>query len=115
MVTQVMGFGLATPRQWRLVLFISFGISVLHYLMSPFIVESPSYLNRKGLLDQQKSTIRRLWGETDDILSTDRERILIWRDQYFIYFPQLRGKMRNPCCLTVTAMQDATQLLVSLQ
>ncbi|KAJ8584458.1 general substrate transporter [Rhizopogon salebrosus TDB-379] len=73
MVTQVMGFGLATPRQWRLVLFISFGISVLHYLMSPFIVESPSYLNRKGLLDQQKLTIRRLWGETDGFSSTDPE------------------------------------------
>jgi hypothetical protein len=108
MVTQVMGFGLATPRQWRLVLFISFGISVLHYLMSPFIVESPSYLNRKGLLDQQKLTIRRLWGETDGFSSTDRERILIWRDQYFIFFPQLRSKMGNPCCLTVTAIQDAT-------
>ncbi|KAG1748967.1 general substrate transporter [Suillus paluster] len=73
MVTQGMGFGLATPRQWRLVLFISSGISMFQYFMSPFVVESPSYLNRKGLVDQQKLAIRRLWGENHGISRTDPE------------------------------------------
>jgi len=73
MVTQGMGFGLATPRQWRVVLFISSGISILQYFISPFIVESPSYLNRKGLVNQHKSAIRSLWGESDDLSRIDPE------------------------------------------
>jgi len=84
MVTQGMGFGLATPRQWRLVLFISAGISILQYFTSPFVVESPSYLNRKGLVDQEKLAIRRLWGEIHDVLRTDREQIPTPRDNYLI-------------------------------
>ena len=78
MVTQGMGFGLATPRQWRLVLFISAGISIFQYFVSPFIVESPSYLNRKGLVDQQKSATRKLWGESHTLLHTDREQALTY-------------------------------------
>ncbi|KAG2075925.1 general substrate transporter [Suillus decipiens] len=73
MVTQGMGFGLATPRQWRLVLFISSGISIFQYFISPFVVESPSYLNRKGLVDQEKLAIRRLWGKDHDVSRTDPE------------------------------------------
>ncbi|KAG0705332.1 general substrate transporter [Suillus ampliporus] len=73
MVTQGMGFYLATPRQWRLVLFISSGISIFQYFISPFVVESPSYLNRMGLVDQQKSAIRRLWGEIHGVSHTDPE------------------------------------------
>ncbi|KAG2752118.1 general substrate transporter [Suillus brevipes Sb2] len=73
MVTQGMGFGLATPRQWRLVLFISSGISIFQYFIGPFVVESPSYLNRKGLVDQEKLAIRRLWGEFHDVSRTDLE------------------------------------------
>ncbi|KAG1882922.1 general substrate transporter [Suillus subluteus] len=73
MVTQGMGFGLATPRQWRLVLFISAAISIFQYFVSPFVVESPSYLNRKGLVDQEKLAIRRLWGGIHDVSRTDPE------------------------------------------
>jgi len=73
MVTQIMGFGLATPRQWRLVLFISSGISTLQYFISPFIVESPPYLNRKGLVDEQKVAIRRLWDETNSVSIEEQE------------------------------------------
>ncbi|KAG2115507.1 general substrate transporter [Suillus clintonianus] len=75
MVTQGMGFGLATPRQWRLVLFISSGISIFQYFISPFVVESPSYLNRKGLVDQQKVATRRLWGEIHGVSQTDPEEL----------------------------------------
>lgn len=85
MVTQGMGFGLATPRQWRLVLFISAGISIFQYLVSPFIVESPSYLNGKGLIDQQKLAARRLWGENHSLSHTDREQTLTYRDNYIIF------------------------------
>jgi hypothetical protein len=84
MVTQGMGFGLATPRQWRLVLFISSGISIFQYFIGPFVVESPSYLNRKGLVDQEKLAIRRLWGEFHDVSRTDREQILTCRDNNLI-------------------------------
>ncbi|KAG1868745.1 general substrate transporter [Suillus tomentosus] len=73
MVTQGMGFGLATPRQWRFVLLISSGISIFQYFSSPFVVESPSYLNRKGLVDQEKLAIHRLWGEIHDVSRTDPE------------------------------------------
>ncbi|KAG1858457.1 general substrate transporter [Suillus subalutaceus] len=73
MVTQGMGFGLATPRQWRLVLFTSAAISIFQYFVSPFVVESPSYLNRKGLVDQEKLAIRRLWGGIHDVSRTDPE------------------------------------------
>jgi SP family facilitated glucose transporter-like MFS transporter 3 len=84
MVTQGMGFGLATPRQWRLVLFISSGISIFQYFTAPFVVESPSYLNRKGLVNQEKLAICRLWGEFHDVSRTDREQILTCRDKNLI-------------------------------
>lgn len=82
MVTQGMGFGLATPRQWRFVLLISSGISIFQYFSSPFVVESPSYLNRKGLVDQEKLAIHRLWGEIHDVSRRDREQILTYRDSF---------------------------------
>lgn len=85
MVTQAIGFGLATPRQWRLVLFISSGISIVQYFISPFIVESPSYLNRKGLVDQQKLATRRLWGETRSLSHSDREQMLTCADNHLIF------------------------------
>ncbi|KAI9567252.1 general substrate transporter [Boletus coccyginus] len=62
MVTQIMGFGLATPTQWRLVLLISSAISGTKYLLAPAIAESPAYLFRKGLTVERKAVIRSLWG-----------------------------------------------------
>lgn len=62
MVTQTMGFGLATPTQWRIVLLISCALSTLQYLLSPVIVESPAYLDRIGLSDERKAAIQSLWG-----------------------------------------------------
>lgn len=62
MVAQTMGFGLATPTQWRLVLFISSAISAFQYLLAPAIVESPAYLFRNGLTAERKAVIRSLWG-----------------------------------------------------
>ncbi|KIM58693.1 hypothetical protein SCLCIDRAFT_10162 [Scleroderma citrinum Foug A] len=62
MVTQVMGFVFATPKHWRLVLFISTALSLLQYFTSSFITESPVYLRRLGKLEQQKRAAQRLWG-----------------------------------------------------
>lgn len=62
MVTQAMGFGLATPTQWRLVLLMSSAISTSQFLLAPAIVESPAYLNRNGLTTERKAVIRSLWG-----------------------------------------------------
>ncbi|KAG8217379.1 general substrate transporter [Butyriboletus roseoflavus] len=62
LVTQTMGFGLATPTQWRLVLFMSSALSASQFLLAPAIVESPAYLNRNGLAAERKAVIRSLWG-----------------------------------------------------
>ncbi|KAI6036783.1 general substrate transporter, partial [Pisolithus microcarpus] len=63
MVTQAMGFGLATPKHWRLVLFISAALSIIQFLMSHIITESPVYLKRIGLSEQQKCALQRLWSD----------------------------------------------------
>ena len=63
MVTQSMGFGLATPTQWRFVFLISSALSVTQYLLAPAIAESPAYLIRKGLTAEHKVVIRSLWGD----------------------------------------------------
>jgi len=62
MVTQLMGFSLATPTQWRLVFLISSALSIMQYFLAPAIAESPAYLIRKGLTAEHKVVIRSLWG-----------------------------------------------------
>lgn len=76
MITQIMGFGLATPTQWRLVLLFSSALSVLQYLLSPAIVESPPYLNRNGLVAERKAAIRSLWGHQPGDARPDRKFLL---------------------------------------
>ncbi|KAI9569520.1 general substrate transporter [Boletus coccyginus] len=73
MVTQIMGFGLATPTQWRLVLLISSAISATQYLLAPAIAESPAYLFRKGLTVERKAVIRSLWGHQSGDARPDPE------------------------------------------
>ncbi|KAF8837018.1 general substrate transporter [Paxillus ammoniavirescens] len=73
MVTQGMGFGLATPTQWRLVPFISFVLSAIQYFLCPMVTESPAYLNRNGLVNDQKTVIRRLWGDQAGSVRSDLE------------------------------------------
>ena len=62
MFTQVAGIMLATPSTWRLVFFISFMISVLQFLFSSVILESPTWLFNQSRLDEHKHAIKRLWG-----------------------------------------------------
>ncbi|KAH9951488.1 general substrate transporter [Amylocystis lapponica] len=61
MITQAMGLQLATPRQWRLVLLFSAALSVAQLLVAPMMIESPTWLNRQGLLQQKDATSRRIW------------------------------------------------------
>jgi len=72
MFTQAMGLYLATPRQWRFVLFMSSAISVGQFCLSPFIVESPSYLGGKSFAEDQKSAARRLWGDAEGFNTSAR-------------------------------------------
>lgn len=57
-----MGFSLATPTQWRFVLFTSSALSAVQYLLAPAIVESPAYLFRNGFTAESKAVVRSLWG-----------------------------------------------------
>jgi len=71
MFTQFFGLNLATPSLWRYVFLISFGLSGLQIMTSTVIVESPAFLTRRKLLEEQKRSIRRLWGTS--IPSDSRE------------------------------------------
>ncbi|KAF8226251.1 general substrate transporter [Tricholoma matsutake] len=62
MITQAMGLRLASPSEWRIVLFFSFVISAAQVLFSVFVVESPAWLGRNGQLDKKKAAAKRLWG-----------------------------------------------------
>jgi hypothetical protein len=62
MFTQVAGITLATPSTWRFVFFISFIISVLQFLFSSMMVESPTWLFNQSRLDEHKYAVTRLWG-----------------------------------------------------
>ncbi|KIK96730.1 hypothetical protein PAXRUDRAFT_10621 [Paxillus rubicundulus Ve08.2h10] len=73
MVTQGMGFGLATPTQWRLVPFISLALSAIQYFVCPMVAESPAYLIRNGLVNEQKAVVRRLWGDQAGSVRSDLE------------------------------------------
>ncbi|EGN96140.1 hypothetical protein SERLA73DRAFT_170556 [Serpula lacrymans var. lacrymans S7.3] len=74
MFTQALGLRLATSTQWRYVLLISCALSAIQLFSSPFVVESPVYLNRQGLIDEQKLAIGRIWGTSRSTLRPDPER-----------------------------------------
>lgn len=62
MLTQAFGLWLATPKQWRFVLLISSALSVLQFMASTFVVESPVFIGRDGGADEQKRVGELLWG-----------------------------------------------------
>ncbi|KAF9239597.1 general substrate transporter [Melanogaster broomeanus] len=132
MVTQGMGFGLATPTQWRLVLFISFALSAIQYFVSPMIAESPAYLSRKGHKDEQEYVVRRLWGEQAGSTGRGREegsdeRLLTPENEFneipgsgqraAITIPELLASpdLRRPLLTMVFAMssQQTSESLIS--
>ncbi|KAJ3553577.1 hypothetical protein NM688_g3534 [Phlebia brevispora] len=86
MITQAMGLQLATPYHWRLVLLFSAALSAFQFLLSPVIVESPTWLHRHGLLQDKAAAARKLWdignassvdipseGSRDPLLGNDEE------------------------------------------
>ncbi|KAG6332242.1 hypothetical protein ID866_6850, partial [Astraeus odoratus] len=117
MVTQMMGFFFATPYHWRLVLLISALLSVVHYLTSAIITESPVYLKRIGLLEHQKQALQRLWGHHIHSDAGDQcERPLLTEDQAFtpptsgdrdaVTLPELlrAPEFRRPLLIVTSAM-----------
>ncbi|KAF9228593.1 general substrate transporter [Gyrodon lividus] len=125
MFTQIMGFGLATPTQWRLVLFISFALSAVQYLVNPMIAESPAYLNQNGFVDEQETVIRRLWADQartarSDLEERSEEPLLIPENEVdvprseqraAVTVPQLLAsrELRRPL-LTITFAMASQQL-----
>lgn len=73
MFTQIFGLNLATPSLWRYVFLISFALSALQLLTSVAIVESPTFLSRRKLHEEQKKSARRLWGRA--VSSSSREHL----------------------------------------
>ncbi|KAI6150920.1 general substrate transporter [Pisolithus tinctorius] len=116
MVTQVMGFGLATPKHWRLVLFISAALSIVQCFMSPVITESPVYLKRIGLPEQQKRALQRLWSDyihrdseelvDQPLLSNEEMPRPAVGDRATVTLPQLfrTPELRRPLFIAVFAM-----------
>lgn len=62
MVTQAMGLRLATPTEWRSVLFFSSALSVIHLVLSICMVESPIWLGNQRRQAEKNAVSIRLWG-----------------------------------------------------
>ncbi|KZT03566.1 general substrate transporter [Laetiporus sulphureus 93-53] len=71
MTTQAMGLQLATPRQWRIVLLFSTALAASQLFVSSMMVESPTWLNRHGLLQEKDKVARRLWKSGQIVRSPD--------------------------------------------
>ncbi|KAF8644121.1 hypothetical protein AX16_008650 [Volvariella volvacea WC 439] len=61
MITQIIGFRLATPEDWRMVLFLSCALAIAQLVLSTKATESPTWLNSKRRLEEQKQAIDRLY------------------------------------------------------
>ncbi|KAG6833484.1 hypothetical protein H0H87_006056 [Tephrocybe sp. NHM501043] len=71
MITQAMGLRLATPTEWRTVLFFSFALSAAQLLVSSFVSESPIWLENHGRLDERRNIYNKLWVMRSGSTSTD--------------------------------------------
>ncbi|KAG6874320.1 hypothetical protein C0995_001545 [Termitomyces sp. Mi166 len=61
MLTQAMGLHLATPTEWRAVLYFSFAVSGVQALLSSFASESPAWLGFNGRQDEKRDVYNKLW------------------------------------------------------
>jgi len=71
MVTQGLGLSLADPHLWRFVLLFAAALSALQLLWAPMMIESPTWLNRHGLLHDKDKAARRLWKSGQIMRSPD--------------------------------------------
>jgi sugar porter (SP) family MFS transporter len=110
MLTQSLGLYLSTPRQWRFVLLISSALSIMQLFLGPFIAESPSYLGRKGLLEEQKIVSRRLWGviESASVLRRDDDNSL--EDPLLQDAESQRDEAPHATAMTVPQLLKAPEL-----
>ena len=65
MITQLIGFKLATPTTWRYVLLLSGLTAVAQFLIGPSMIESPVWAIRNGDPQSGKACRQRLWKESD--------------------------------------------------
>jgi MFS family permease len=65
MITQLIGFKLATPTAWRYVLLLSGLAAIFQFLISPTMIESPVWAVRNGDPQSGKTYYQRLWKGVD--------------------------------------------------
>jgi hypothetical protein len=65
MITQLVGFKLATPTAWRYVLILSGLTAVAQFLISPTMIESPVWAIRNGDPESGKLYHQKLWKGAD--------------------------------------------------
>lgn len=67
MTTQSLGLRFSTPAQWRFVFVLSSALSVIQFVTSAVIVESPAWLRGKGpgpgAAEERVRVSKQLWGE----------------------------------------------------
>ena len=78
MITQIMGLQLATPTRWRTVLFFSAALAAAQFVLSGGMVESPTWLDRNGLLVEKDKVAQRIWLSGQATRHVDG-KLLIWR------------------------------------
>lgn len=122
MITQALGLRLATPSEWRYVLYISFALSAVQLFTSPFVVESPTWLGNRGQLEEKKVAASKLWGsslaraastqraEDSDPLLDEQEERREEAQSFTVTVPQLllAPEFRKPLliiCLAMAAQQ----------
>jgi len=98
MVTQLMGLKLATPRQWRLVLLFSCGLSILQLLISPLICNTPVWLQRLNKMEETKAIEAWLWGHSTQTVSDSTFFDAVCQIaslNSLIYSPRFRGSFTS--------------------
>lgn len=65
MITQLVGFKLATPTAWRYVLLLSGLTAIAQFFISPTMVESPVWAIRNGDPQSGKTYRQKLWKDSD--------------------------------------------------
>ena len=61
LVTQILGFFLASPSTWRIVFLISAALSALQLLITSAMVDSPAWLNAHQRTTDAKTVVDKLW------------------------------------------------------
>ncbi|KAG6854975.1 hypothetical protein C0991_009798 [Blastosporella zonata] len=116
MITQAMGLRLATPTEWRYVLYFSSALSAVQLLLNSFVSESPVWLGNHGRLSEKKDVYTKLWtsrsstqrveGSDSDPLLDELEARREDAQSLAITVPQLLSarELRKPLAIVCLAM-----------